>query len=84
MCPPPETGITAHEATRRTLERRIVEVNQTWGTAVWQPIDYEPRRMSPAELIDNYLVADVFWITSLQDGMNLTVKESSPPRPLPA
>ncbi len=75
VCPPPETGITAYEATRRTLERGIAEVNRTWGTAVWQPIDYEPRRLSQGELIDAYLAADVFWITSLQDGMNLTAKE---------
>ena len=75
VCPPPEPGITAYEATRQTLERRIAEVNRTWGTAVWQPIDYQPRRLSQAELIDDYLAADVFWITSLQDGMNLTAKE---------
>ncbi|MGY1901112.1 WS/DGAT domain-containing protein [Nocardia gipuzkoensis] len=27
------------------------------------------------EVIDRYLAADVFWVTSLQDGMNLTAKE---------
>ena len=26
-------------------------------------------------MIDSYLAADVFWVTSLQDGMNLTAKE---------
>jgi trehalose-6-phosphate synthase len=26
-------------------------------------------------VIDHYLAADVFWVTSLQDGMNLTAKE---------
>lgn len=26
-------------------------------------------------MIDSYLAADVLWITSLQDGMNLTAKE---------
>ncbi|WP_370150901.1 HAD-IIB family hydrolase [Streptacidiphilus sp. EB129] len=75
VCPPPEAGITAHETTRRRLERRITEVNRLWGTAAWQPVEYLPVSLSFAEVIDQYLAADVFWVTSLQDGMNLTAKE---------
>lgn len=75
VCPPPEAGITAYDATRQTLERRIIEVNRAWRTANWQPIDYLPRCLPFAEVIDHYLAADVFWVTSLQDGMNLTAKE---------
>ncbi|WP_225728830.1 MULTISPECIES: trehalose-6-phosphate synthase [unclassified Nocardia] len=75
ICPPPEPGITAHDATRIELERRIVEVNDTWRTDDWLPIDYVPRTLPLAELIEHYLTADVFWVTSLQDGMNLTAKE---------
>ncbi|MDH6136843.1 trehalose-6-phosphate synthase/hydroxymethylpyrimidine pyrophosphatase-like HAD family hydrolase [Kitasatospora sp. MAA4] len=75
VCPPPEAGITSHEATRRRLEHRIGEVNRAWGAAGWQPIEYLPRSLPFAEVIDHYLAADVFWVTSLQDGMNLTAKE---------
>ena len=75
VCPPPESGITAYDATRHTLERRITEVNHSWSTSSWQPIDYLPRSLPFAEVIDHYLAADVFWVTSLQDGMNLTAKE---------
>lgn len=75
VCPPPEPGITAYDATRRTLERRIAEVNHAWRTGGWQPIDYLPRALPFPEVIDQYLAADVFWVTSLQDGMNLTAKE---------
>jgi trehalose-6-phosphate synthase/hydroxymethylpyrimidine pyrophosphatase-like HAD family hydrolase len=75
VCPPPERGISAYNTTRHELEGRIAHVNSVWGTATWQPIDYLPRCMSFTEVIDNYLAADVFWVTSLQDGMNLTAKE---------
>lgn len=75
VCPPPESGITAYDATRQTLERRITEVNHAWRTSSWQPIDYLPRNLPFTEVIDHYLAADVFWVTSLQDGMNLTAKE---------
>ncbi|WP_069162357.1 HAD-IIB family hydrolase [Nocardia altamirensis] len=75
VCPPPEPGITAYDATREMLERRIDEVNRIWAVGAWQPIEYFPRFLSFPEVIDHYLAADVFWVTSLQDGMNLTSKE---------
>jgi trehalose-6-phosphate synthase/hydroxymethylpyrimidine pyrophosphatase-like HAD family hydrolase len=75
VCAPPEPGITAYETTKQALERRIMHINQTWTADNWQPIDYVPRTLPFTEVIDNYLAADVFWVTSLQDGMNLTVKE---------
>jgi trehalose-6-phosphate synthase/hydroxymethylpyrimidine pyrophosphatase-like HAD family hydrolase len=75
ICPPPEAGIAAYDSTRTGLERRITEVNQTWRTDSWQPIDYLPRTLPLPEVIDHYLAADVFWVASLQDGMNLTAKE---------
>ncbi|MDH6114591.1 HAD superfamily hydrolase (TIGR01484 family) [Kitasatospora sp. MAP12-15] len=75
VCPPPEPGITSYDATRLLLERRISEVNRAWGGAGWRPIEYLPRSLPFTEVIDHYLAADVFWVTSLQDGMNLTAKE---------
>ncbi|MFB6887828.1 HAD-IIB family hydrolase [Kitasatospora sp. NPDC056327] len=75
VCPPPEPGITAYDATGRLLARRVDEVNSRWRTDGWQPIDYRPHRLSPTGVVDAYLAADVLWVTSLQDGMNLTAKE---------
>ncbi|MFF0388125.1 HAD-IIB family hydrolase [Kitasatospora sp. NPDC004615] len=75
ICPPPEPGITAYDTTRTQLEHRIAEVNARWQHRSWQPIDYHPHSLPFAEVVDEYLAADVFWVTSLQDGMNLTAKE---------
>lgn len=75
ICPPPERGITAYDTTRTQLERRVDEINREWGQGGWSPIEYLPRAVSFNEVIDNYLAADVFWVTSLQEGMNLTAKE---------
>lgn len=75
VCPPPEAGITSYDATRQLLERRVTEVNHRWSEGGWQPIEYLSRSLPFTEVIDHYLAADVFWVTSLQDGMNLTAKE---------
>ncbi|WP_310727358.1 trehalose-6-phosphate synthase [Streptomyces sp. N2A] len=73
--PPPEPGIRIHDTTRAALEHAIDEVNGRWGDGSWRPIDYLPRALPFAEVVDQYLAAQVFWVTSLQDGMNLTAKE---------
>lgn len=75
VCPPPEPGIIAYDTTRRHLERRVAEVNSRWRRGSWQPVDYRPHSLSAAGVVDEYLSADVLWVTSLQDGMNLTAKE---------
>ncbi|MFJ5879812.1 trehalose-6-phosphate synthase [Kitasatospora cineracea] len=75
ICPPPEPGITAYDTTRALLEQRVRQVNTTWSHDGWQPVDYRPTQLSFPDVVDQYLAADVLWITSLQDGMNLTAKE---------
>ncbi|MFD0279427.1 trehalose-6-phosphate synthase [Kitasatospora sp. NPDC127111] len=75
VCPPPEPGITSYDATRHALERRVAEVNDAWGKGGWRPVEYLPHSLPFPEVVDHYLAADVFWVTSLQDGMNLTAKE---------
>ncbi|MFG3497060.1 HAD-IIB family hydrolase [Streptomyces sp. NPDC047928] len=75
VCPPPEPGIRAYDTTRTALERAVAAVNTRWGDRGWQPVDYRPRALPFPEVVDEYLAADVFWVTSLADGMNLTAKE---------
>ncbi|MFJ5677895.1 trehalose-6-phosphate synthase [Streptomyces sp. NPDC093097] len=75
VCPPAEPGIHAYDATRTALERAVAEVNARWGGAGWRPVDYRPYALPFPAVVDHYLEADVFWVTSLADGMNLAAKE---------
>lgn len=75
ICPPPATGIRAYDATRAELEQAITAVNDRWSTTAWQPVDYIPHNLDFTEIIDHYLAADIFWVASLADGMNLTAQE---------
>ncbi|KOG13809.1 MULTISPECIES: trehalose-6-phosphate synthase [Streptomyces] len=75
ICPPPEPGIAAYDTTREELESAVDRVNHRWATAAWQPVDYIPHNLDFPAVVDHYLAADVFWVTSLADGMNLTAQE---------
>lgn len=56
----------AHEAER---------INEKFGTREWQPIVFERRTYTHAELLELYRLAHVCLVTSLHDGMNLVAKE---------
>lgn len=75
ICPPPEPGIHAYDTTRGVLEAAIARINHRWANGGWQPVEYIPRSLDFTDLVDHYLAADVFWVTSLADGMNLTAQE---------
>ncbi|MEU8437793.1 HAD-IIB family hydrolase [Streptomyces sp. NPDC029216] len=75
VCPPPEPGIRAYDNTRTELERAITDLNGRLRTRGWEPVEYIPRTLPFEEVCDHYLAADVFWVTSLADGMNLTAQE---------
>ncbi|EWC63695.1 Alpha,alpha-trehalose-phosphate synthase [Actinokineospora spheciospongiae] len=74
VCPPPEPGVTAYDTTGRDLARRVAEVNRRWSTGTWRPVEHLPGLPFP-EVVRQYAAADVFWVTSLRDGMNLTALE---------
>ncbi|MFH7595753.1 trehalose-6-phosphate synthase [Streptomyces racemochromogenes] len=76
VCPPPEKGIHAYDTTRAELEAAIAELNGHWRSEDgWEPVEYITTALPFEEVVDHYLAADVFWVTSLADGMNLTAQE---------
>ncbi|MGG2461457.1 trehalose-6-phosphate synthase [Streptomyces sp. RGM 3693] len=75
VCPPPEPGIRAYDATRTALETAVANVNARWRSGSWEPVDYRPYALPFPQVVDQYLAADVFWVTSVADGMNLAAKE---------
>ncbi|MFK0294015.1 HAD-IIB family hydrolase [Streptomyces sp. NPDC090442] len=75
VCPPAEPGIRAYDATRAELEATITAVNDRWSSGGWRPVEYLPRALPFPAVVDQYLEADVFWVASLADGMNLAAKE---------
>ena len=72
---PSRMEIAAYQKLKSDLLKQAKSINNTYGTADWQPLDLiiEPRPFE--EVTALYRIADVAFITPLRDGMNLVAKE---------
>ena len=72
---PSREGVRRYAELRREVSEMIGELNGEFGTPGWTPVIYMRRSVSTPELAALYATADVAWIASLRDGMNLVAKE---------
>ena len=72
---PTREGINAYQDLRTEVNRLVGEINGKLGTPEWTPLVYINRSIDRTELVGLYKLADVCWIGSLRDGMNLVAKE---------
>ncbi len=72
---PSRERIPRYAALRREVNETVGEINGELGTAEWSPVIYLRRSISQQELAALYTAADVAWVASLRDGMNLVAKE---------
>jgi trehalose 6-phosphate synthase/phosphatase len=72
---PTREGIDTYQDLRTEVNRLVGEINGKLGTPNWTPVVYINRSIEPAELVALYKLADVCWVGSLRDGMNLVAKE---------
>lgn len=72
---PSRSEIPAYQHLEEKVDRRIDELNSALGSDDWQPVVYIKTPLPQDELTAFYRMADVAVISSVQDGMNLVVKE---------
>jgi len=72
---PTREGIDTYQELRTEVNRLVGEINGKLGTPNWTPLVYINRSIERAELAALYKLADVCWVGSLRDGMNLVAKE---------
>src|SRR5579872_6915140 len=72
---PTREAIDSYQDLRTEVNRLVGEINGKLGTPEWTPIVYINRSIERSELVGLYKLADVCWIGSLRDGMNLVAKE---------
>jgi trehalose 6-phosphate synthase/phosphatase len=72
---PTREAIDTYQDLQTEVNRLVGEINGKLGTPQWTPLVYINRSIERSELVGLYKLADVCWIGSLRDGMNLVAKE---------
>jgi trehalose 6-phosphate synthase/phosphatase len=72
---PTREGIDTYQELRTEVNQLIGEINGKLGSSSWTPVVYISRSIERQELVALYRLADVCWVGSLRDGMNLIAKE---------
>jgi len=72
---PTREGIDTYQELRTEVNRLVGEINGQLATPEWTPLVYINRSIERSELVALYKLADVAWVGSLRDGMNLVAKE---------
>ena len=72
---PSRDSLPAYRATRAQLVETSHRVNRRFGTGSFQPIRLLEAHHSPAEVYKFYRAAELCYVGSLHDGMNLVAKE---------
>lgn len=72
---PSRTEIPAYQELKKRVEALVMNINQQYGSTLWQPVEYLYKSMPFEQLSALYRRADVAFIAPLRDGMNLVAKE---------
>lgn len=75
VCTPPSQGMKIYDKIKDEVNRAVGEINGAYSTMDWTPIQYFYRSMPFEEVVVQYAVSDIAWITPLRDGLNLVAKE---------
>jgi trehalose-6-phosphate synthase len=72
---PSRTGIDTYDWLNEKLERAVWALNDRYSTDTWQPMHLIKESLPLERLVLFYRAADLCFVNSLQDGMNLVAKE---------
>ncbi|WP_025761630.1 bifunctional alpha,alpha-trehalose-phosphate synthase (UDP-forming)/trehalose-phosphatase [Dyadobacter tibetensis] len=72
---PSRDTIDRYQQMKSEIDQTVGRINADYGNINWQPIIYQYRSMTFAELVGMYSTSDVALITPVRDGMNLVCKE---------
>ena len=69
------TRVPAYMKLNEEIEELVDNINWKYERGYWKPIKYIERTLDYNKLLGLYRAADMFIVSSLQDGMNLVAKE---------
>ena len=72
---PSRTEIARYAQLRDDVEALVERINARFGRDDWKPIVLRRQHTEPADVFRYYRAADICYVSSLHDGMNLVAKE---------
>ncbi|HSD86420.1 MAG TPA: trehalose-6-phosphate synthase [Kofleriaceae bacterium] len=75
LAAPSRTKISRYRELNERLESLAAEINARWGTDTYRPIALLRTHHEPATVFRYYRAAELCYVSSLHDGMNLVAKE---------
>lgn len=72
---PSRMDLKPYQQLKIKLEKLSHEINETYGTESWQPVDFINVSLPFEAVSALYQLADIAFIAPLRDGMNLVAKE---------
>jgi len=72
---PSRTGIDRYRELNENLERLALRINERFGSASYRPIVLKRAHHEPPDVFRYFRAADLCYVSSLHDGMNLVAKE---------
>jgi len=75
VCVPAAREMTVYRQLQTQIEQAVGRINGRFSRLGWTPLQFFFRAIPFEELLAYYAAADVMWITSLRDGLNLVAKE---------
>ncbi|MDO8361289.1 MAG: trehalose-6-phosphate synthase [Actinomycetota bacterium] len=75
LAAPSRTKILRYRELNERVEALAKEINERWGNASWRPIVMLRSHHEPPSVFRHYRAADLCYVSSLHDGMNLVAKE---------
>ena len=75
LAAPSRTKIPRYGELNGRIEALVQEINDRWATTEWRPIVLLRTHHEPPSVFRHYRAADLCYVSSLHDGMNLVAKE---------
>ncbi len=75
LAAPSRTQIERYQQLNERVEQLVDTINRKWSTSTYSPIVLHRAHHEPMTVFRYYRAADVCYVSSLHDGMNLVAKE---------
>jgi trehalose 6-phosphate synthase len=75
LAAPSRTKIRRYQELSERVEALAQQINERWGTASYRPVILLRAHHEPETVVRYYRAADLCYVSSLHDGMNLVAKE---------